>query len=154
MAAALRQRLALALPNSAPCAAAVSFGSSMCSTASVLCGVRAIHTSSPLGVSQVKMPVDPAVPNRKTAYDMTQNPLPAHQVHYDAEKHSGADTGVQWTPESIRTGTIALKVGMTADWDTWGVRHPLTVLQVRSAHWFCQQRAVFQRLLTQLQHVC
>ena len=100
------------------------------------------------------MPVDPAVPNRKTAYDMTQNPLPAHQVHYDAEKHSGADTGVQWTPESIRTGTIALKVGMTADWDTWGVRHPLTVLQVRSAHWFCQQRAVFQRLLTQLQHVC
>lgn len=36
-------------------------------------------------------------------------------------------------PEAAqRTGVVALKCGMTADWDAWGQRHPLTVLKLEN----------------------
>ena len=35
-----------------------------------------------------------------------------------------------WTPASVRTGVLGFKAGMTADWDVWGVRRPLTVIQL------------------------
>lgn len=59
-------------------------------------------------------------------YNMLEPTLPSHQKIY--EPPQGVST--TWTPESVRTGVIALKVGMTADWDKWGVRHPLTVLRL------------------------
>jgi hypothetical protein len=37
-----------------------------------------------------------------------------------------------WKPESIRVGVLGYKAGMTADWDKWGVRRALTVVQVRA----------------------
>lgn len=34
------------------------------------------------------------------------------------------------TPDSTRTGGLAMKVGMMPMWDAWGVRHAVTVLQM------------------------
>lgn len=40
---------------------------------------------------------------------------------------------IAWTPEARRTGVLAKKLGMTAIYDSAGVRTPVTVLEVRYA---------------------
>ncbi|KAF7726719.1 54S ribosomal protein L3 [Apophysomyces ossiformis] len=41
-------------------------------------------------------------------------------------------TNAVWTPNSVRTGLIARKKGMTSIWDEAGVRMPITVLQLEN----------------------
>jgi hypothetical protein len=41
------------------------------------------------------------------------------------------DERPKWNPMSKRSGTLMTKIGMTAVWDSNGVRVPCTVLQVR-----------------------
>lgn len=48
-----------------------------------------------------------------------------------------------WTPQSIRTGVIARKKGMTSMWDDKGVRMPITVLQASHNNNKVQPRSLF-----------
>ncbi len=48
-----------------------------------------------------------------------------------------------WQERTQRSGVIAVKVGMTQEWDSWGARIPLTVLwidncQVRKSRILCK----------------
>lgn len=44
-----------------------------------------------------------------------------------------------WTPQSVRTGLVGIKAGMTTDWDSWGVRKTLTVIKVSCLRKFFYQ---------------
>jgi hypothetical protein len=44
------------------------------------------------------------------------------------------DESSGWTKDSHRTGLFAQKLGMTQDWDHWGVRTGITALHVPFCH--------------------
>lgn len=51
---------------------------------------------------------------------------------FHTSSFSAQATPAQWTVDSIRTGVIAKKKGMTSVWSETGIRMPVTVLQVRT----------------------
>lgn len=67
-------------------------------------------------------------------------PLARRLLATDASGHSATGgepskpsvTAPTWSPETRRPGALAFKRGMMSFWDAWGVRHPVTVLHVRS----------------------
>ena len=91
------------------------------------------ETSAAKNNAEVGIPVDPAVPYRKTSFNMVQPMLPSHQKMFDPEDvQSPYQQPGKWHPGVKRCGVVALKCGMTADYDSWGRRFPLTMLKVRS----------------------
>lgn len=64
---------------------------------------------------------------RKTPWPVTEPAMSSHSIIYTPPSQPLKS---DWTPKSRRVGVLALKAGMTSDWDKWGVRHALTVLRV------------------------
>lgn len=69
----------------------------------------------------------PLPPNVKV--DPMTGHLAPHQTIFSTWPQS-ADKSVEWNPMTRRVGVLAMKAGMTADWDMWGVRRAMTVLKL------------------------
>ena len=57
---------------------------------------------------------------------------PHQRVYAPSPPVKGGASGSPWTTCARRVGALALKCGMTADWDKYGVRRALTVMKVRA----------------------
>lgn len=38
---------------------------------------------------------------------------------------------IEYKSDSVRTGALGIKKGMMSYWDSWGKRHPVTILHVK-----------------------
>ena len=54
-----------------------------------------------------------------------------HKPALELVRNAIQDAPPKWKKDTVRTGLIGRKLGMTQVWDSWGVRTPVTVIEVR-----------------------
>ncbi|KAF8201740.1 translation protein [Pholiota molesta] len=92
--------------------------------------LRAVCSRRPLNLLQA----------RQIHASVTANAPTAEAAQSSSSEATPTPAPKKWTPNSIRTGVIARKRGMTAIWNDQGVRVPVTILQLEN----CQVTANIQ----------
>jgi large subunit ribosomal protein L3 len=87
---------------------------------------RSIHYSQLWLQKQMSMT---SSSDTQKAFDFHVLKVAPHQLVY---KQPETLKSSPWKPSSRRTGVLALKCGMTTDYDQWGVRRALTVLKLEN----------------------
>ena len=99
--------------------------------------IRLLHASTSARATPTKLPKSAEAKKQKSASaaksttaESTPAVAPREQV-VSLDGQALRPPAGRWKPESLRTGVIAFKRGMTANWDEHGAMFPVTVLQVR-----------------------
>ncbi|KAJ1553187.1 54S ribosomal protein L9, mitochondrial [Nowakowskiella sp. JEL0078] len=91
---------------------------------------HASFSTSRINFARVRHTVPETLPIRAARLARKNAPPPPKPILPYFSPTSDQHKANEWTSQSVRTGLLAIKRGMTVTWDEWGKITPVTVLQV------------------------